>query len=79
MQVHGVWWGVIRGEWNKNGLGAPNDHSVDGVLQVEDFSAGIDFDLLGEVAECDGLCYLCDGTDLDGCETVRAWDGKEVT
>ncbi|KAF5368132.1 hypothetical protein D9615_010216 [Tricholomella constricta] len=43
---------------------ALDDHSVDGILQIEYFTAGIDLDLLGEIAEGDGFCDFSDGADL---------------
>src|SRR5207249_4994964 len=36
------------------------DHAVDRVLQVEDLTADVDGDLLGEVALGDGCRHLCD-------------------
>src|SRR5690606_2543399 len=42
------------------------DHCVDGVFQFEDFAAGVDVDLLGEVAAGDGRGDLGDVADLPG-------------
>ena len=36
-------------------------------LTVQNLTTAIDFDLLGEIAECDSLCNLCDRPDL-GCK-----------
>ena len=42
----------------------PDDHSVDGVFEIEDLAVGIDLDLFREVAEGDGLGDLGDRADL---------------
>lgn len=44
----------------------PDNHPVDGVLQIQDFTTGVDIDLLGQVSQRDGFGDRCNASDLTG-------------
>ena len=44
----------------------PDNHAVDGVLQIQDFATGVHIDLLGQVSQCDSFGDRGNASDLAG-------------